>query len=241
MPIGFHEIKCKDCNCFLEYESVNDNLIKYKCLSCNKNHSNKIGKKLRKRFKNTFKFSNSDINKFILLLGKGVYPYEHMDDWKKFNETLLPQKEDFYSNLSMEDIKDSDYNHAKSVCKDFETKNLGEYHDLYLKSNTLLLADVFENSRKTCLKIYELDPAKFLSAPGLALQAALKKTKVELELLTDINMLLMVEKGIRGGICHAFYRYVKANNKYLKNYDKNKEPSYLKYWNVNNLYGWALS
>ena len=92
-----------------------------------------------------------------------------------------------------------------------------------------------------CFKIYELDPAKFLSAPGLAWQAALKKTKVKLDLLTDIDMLLMVEKGIRGGICHSIYRYAKANNKYMKDYDKNKESSYIQYWDVNNLYGWAMS
>ena len=91
-----------------------------------------------------------------------------------------------------------------------------------------------------CLKIYHLDPAKLLSAPGLAWQAALKKTDVKLELLTDIDMLLMVEKGIRGGICHAIHQYAKAKNKYLRDYDKNKKLSYLKYWDVNNLYGWAM-
>ena len=164
-----------------------------------------------------------------------------MDDWEKFNETSLPEKEDFYSHLNMEGITDVDYADTKIVCKDFEIKNLGEYHDLYVQSNTLLLADVFENFRNMCLKIYERDPAKFLSAPGLAWQAALKKTKVKLDLLTDIDMLLMVEKGIRGGICHSIYRYAKANNKYMKDYDKNKESSYLQYWDVNNLYGWAMS
>ena len=92
-----------------------------------------------------------------------------------------------------------------------------------------------------CLKTCEPDPAKFLSAPGLAWQAALKKTKVKLDLLTDIDMLLMVEKGIRGGICHSIYRYAKANNKYMKDYDKNKESSYIQYWDLNNLYGWAMS
>ena len=140
-----------------------------------------------------------------------------MDDWEKFNETSLPEKEDFYSHLNMEDITDADYAHAKRVCKDFEIKNLGEYHDLYVQSNRLLLADVFENSRNMCLKIYKLDPA-------------FKKTKVKLDLLTDIDMLLMVEKGIRGGICHSIYRYAKANNKYMKDYDKNKESSYI--WNI---------
>ena len=106
--------------------------------------------------------SINDINKCILLLRKGVYPYEYMDDWEKFNEPILTEKEEFYSNLNMEDIADADYMHAKRVCKDFEIKNIGEYHDLYLKSYTLFLADVFENLRKMCLKIYHLDPVKFL-------------------------------------------------------------------------------
>ena len=100
---------------------------------------------------------------------------------------------------------------------------------MYFKSGTLVLLDVFENFRKMCLKIYHLDPVKFLSAPGLAWQAALKKTEVKLELLTDIDMLLMVEKGIRGGICHVIHQYAKANNNYINDYDKNKESSNLKY------------
>ena len=128
----------------------------------------------------------------------------------------------------MEDITNADDMHPKKVCKDFEIKHQGEYHDLYLKSDTWLLADVFENFRKTRLKIYPLDPIKFLSAPGLAWQAASKKTEVKLELSTNIDII--------GGVCHAVYRYAKAINKYMKDNDKNKESSYLQYWNVNNLY-----
>ena len=176
----------------------------------------------------------------ILLLRKGVYLCEYMDVWEKFNKTSLPEKEYFYSHLNMEDITDVDYAHVKRVCKDFEIKSLGEYYEWYVQSDTLLLADVIENFRNMCINIYKLDPAKFLSAPGLAWQAALKKTKVKLDLLPDIDMLLMVEKGIRGGICHSIYQYAKANNKYMKDYDKNKESSYLQYWDVNNLYGWAM-
>ena len=112
---------------------------------------------------------------------------------------------------------------------------------MHVQSNTLLLADVFENFRNMCLKIYKLDPAKFLSAPRLAWGAASKKTKVKLYLLSDIDMLLMVQKGIRGGIDHPIYQYAKANNKYMKDYDKNKELSYIQYWDVNNLYGSAMS
>ena len=125
--------------------------------------------------------------------------------------------------------------------KELKLKNLSDYHDLYVQSDTLLLADVFENFRNKCIEIYELDPVHFLSAPGLAWQACLKKTKVELELLTDIDMLLMVEKGTRGGICQAIHRYAKANNKYMKNYDKNTTSSHLIYLDANNLYGWAMS
>ena len=112
---------------------------------------------------------------------------------------------------------------------------------MYVQSDTSLLADVFWNLRNICLEIYNLDSEKFLSAPGLAWQAAFKKTKVKLDLLTDIDMFLMVEKGIKGGICYSVYRYAKANNKFMKDYDKNKESSYLQYWDVNNLYGWAMS
>ena len=126
----------------------------------------------------------------------------------------------------MEDITDADNAHTK--------------HFLYVQSNTLLLADVFEDSRNMCLGIYKPDPAKFLSAPGLVWQVALKKTELKVDLLTNIDMLLMVGKGIRGGICHSIYQYAKANNKYMKDYDKNKESSYIQYWDVNNLYGWAM-
>ena len=111
------------------------------------------------------------------MLQKDVYLYEYIDDWEKFNNTSLNEKEDFYYHLNMEDITDADYMQAKRICKDFELKNLGEYHDLFAQSDTLLLADVFENFRNMSLKIYKLDPSKFLSAPGLGLQAALKMAK----------------------------------------------------------------
>ena len=164
-----------------------------------------------------------------------------MDGWDKFNKTSIPSKESFYSNLSMENISETDYRHASNVFKTFKFNNLGDYHDLYVPSDTLLLVDVFENFRKACIKEYELDPAHFLSLPGLAWQASLKKTGVELELLTDYDMLLMIEEGIRGGICHAVNRYAKANNEYMKNYDENKESLYIQYLDANNLYGAAMS
>ena len=120
----------------------------------------------------------------------------------------------------------------------FEIRNLGEYHDLYVQSKTLLLADVFENFQNICLVIYELDPTRFLTVPGLALQAALKKMKVKLDRLTDISVINGRKKQ---GICHLIYQYAKANNRYRENSDENKELSYLQYWDVNNLYGWVMS
>ena len=111
-----------------------------------------------------------------------------MDYWEKFNKKTLPEKEEFYNNLNLEDITDADYMHAKKVCKDFEIKNLGKYHDLYLKSDLLLLDDVFEKFREMCLEIYELDPVRFVWTPGLARQAALKNTEAKLELFTGINL-----------------------------------------------------
>ena len=176
-----------------------------------------------------------------MFLRKGVYPYEYMDSSKKFNETSLPSKADFYSNLSMNNIDDIDYRHGNNVFKRFELENLGDYHDLYVQRDTLLLADVFENFKDMCIKEYELDPAHFLSLPVLAWQACLKKTNIELELLTDYDMLLMVEERLRGGICHSIHRYAKVNNKYMKNYNKDEESPYIQYLDANNLYGWAMS
>ena len=123
---------------------------------------------LIKKFPHTYQFCNGDLNKFALLLRKGVYPYEYMDSWEKFNETSILDKEAFYSELNKEDITDEDYAHYKKVLKEFKIKDRGEYHDLYVQSDTLLLADVFENFRDKCIEIYELDPVHFLSAPGLA-------------------------------------------------------------------------
>ena len=158
---------------------------------------------------------------FVLLLKKGVYPYEYMDSWERFDETSLPDKEAFYSSLNMEDITDVDYRHAKRVLK---YVNLGDYYDLYVHSDILLLADVFENFRNKIIEIHELDPAHFLSPPGLEWRPCFKKREVKVELLSRI---IMVEKGIRGEIYHVIDRYAKTNNKYMKNYDKSKESSYI--------------
>ena len=138
-----------------------------------------------------------------------------MDSRERFDEALLPKKEDFYSSLNMENITCVDFRHAKRVFKNFNIKNMGDYHDFYVRRDTLLLSDIIKNFRNKCIKIYGLDPAYFLSAPGLAWQVCLKKTGIKLELLTDVNMLLKVEKGIRGGTCHAIHVYGEANTNYM--------------------------
>ena len=238
---GLHNNRCVDCKSCLDYMKTKDEKLIFRCFSCKKNYEKDFNKELIQRFANTYEFCKGDLKKFILLLRKGVYPYEYMDNWERFDETSLPDKVSFYSSSNMGNIDDIDYRHGNNVFKKFRLKNLGEYHDLYVQSDTLLLADVFENFRNMRIKVYELDPAHFLSLPGLAWQAYLKKTNVKLELLTDYDMLLMVEEGIRGGICNLIHRYAKANNKYMKNYDKNKESSYIQYLDANNLYGWAMS
>ena len=231
-------IKCKSNLCFVR--AMNKKLI-FKCIDCEKEYEKEFNKELVERFANTYKFCDNDLNKFIMLLRKGVYPYEYIDGWDKFNEKIIPSKELFYSNLTLENISETNYAHVNNVFKKFNINNLGEYQDIYVRSDTLLLADIFENFRQSCLKNYELDPAHFVSLPGLAWQAYLKKTNVGLELLTDCDILLMVEEGIRGGICHAMQRYAKANNKYMKDYDRKKKFSYIQYLDANNLYGKAMT
>ena len=161
---GIHNNKCFDCKSNLDYVRITKNKkILLRCLNCNVYYKKKFNNDLIKKFKNTYSFCDNDLNKFVLLLRKAVYPYEYMDSWERFNETSLPNKEDFYSNLNMEDISDIDYRHANNVFKGFKLENLVDYHDLYVQSDTLLLADVFNNFRDMCIKEYELDPGHFLS------------------------------------------------------------------------------
>ena len=159
---GLHNNRRVDCKSCLDYIKTKDEKLILKCFNCKQYYEKSFNKELIKRFACTYELCNKNLNKFILLLRKGVYPYEYMDDWERFDETSLPNKESFYSNLNMGNIEDIDYRRGNNVFKTSKLKNLGEYHDLYVQSDTLLLADVFENFRNTCLKVYELDPAHFL-------------------------------------------------------------------------------
>ena len=182
-----------------------------------------------------------DHQKRTLLMRKGVYPYEYVDSWERFEETKLPPKEAFYSKLSDEHIDDDDYKHAQRVWETFGCQTLGNYADLYCRTDVLLLADVFENFRKTSEKRYGLDPANYYTSPGLSWDALLKKTGVELELLTDYDQHLFIEKGMRGGISMVSKRHARAKNPAVEGYDPEKPNSHIFYLDANNLYGWAMS
>ena len=192
----------------------------------------------REEFKYTSQiFKGKKLN---LMARKGVYPYDYMDSFDKFSEKL-PPKEEFYSILNDENISSEDYIHAQNVWNTFSLKNMGEYHDLYLKSDILLLADVFENFRRTCLEYYKLDPCHYFTSPGLSWDAMLKMTDIKLELMTDIDMFLFIERGMRGGISHIANRYSEANNKHMDKYNDKIPSKYIMYLDANNLYGWAMS
>ena len=190
-------------------------------------------------FKNLEKYFKTEQIK--LLKQKGFYPYEYMDSIEKLKDTKPPPQQAFYSKLSGHGINNYCYNHVLNVWKTFKMKTLKEYHEVYNITDVLLLADIFENFRDICLKNYGLDPVYYYTAPGLAWDAMLKMTNINLELLSNIDMLLMVEKGIRGGVSMISNRYGKANNKYMKDYNKKEASKYLMYVDANNLYGWAMA
>ena len=237
------EINNKDCKTCIERKNIKsecefiglkNNRLNYRCKECNGTSTTSINELIEK-FPNTYQFCNGDLNKFVLMLRKGVYPYEYMD---RFSETSLPPEKYFYSKLTLEDISDKYYAHAQKVFNQYCT-DIGDYHDLYVQTDTFLLADVFKKFRDKCTEIYGLDPSYFYSAPRLSWQACLKKTEVKLELLTDCQIL--IEEGIRRGMCQSVKRYANPNNKYMKNYVKKIESSYLIYLDATHLYGWAMS
>ena len=179
---------------------------------------------------------------FDMIRRKGVYPYEYVDTFERFNEDKLPPIDEFYSSLTRSSIEQKEYEHAQEVWKMFECKDFGKYHDIYLKTDVLLLADVFEKFRQMGLDYYKLDPAHYLTAPGFSWAAMLRMTNIKLELLTDEDMHMFIEKGIRGGISTvATKRHVKANNKYCMDHDKTKPDNFIMYYDANALYSTAMS
>ena len=158
---GLHNDRCIDCKFFLDYMTTKDEQLTFRCFVCKKNYRKEFNKKVIQRFANKYEFRNGDLNKFILLLRKCIYPYEYMDSWQRFDETSFPDKEAFYSNLNTEEITDVDYRHGKTVFEHLINKNFGDYHDFCVQSDPLLLADVFENFRNMYIKVYQLDSAHF--------------------------------------------------------------------------------
>ncbi|GET55307.1 uncharacterized protein LOC114539009 [Rhizophagus irregularis DAOM 181602=DAOM 197198] len=181
------------------------------------------------------------MDKIKLLFRKGVFPYDWTNAWEKFDRTSLPPRKDFYSLLSQQNISKEDYEHAQKVWQTFEMKSFREYHDLYLETDVLLLADVFMNYTIMCLQDDSLDPSHYVSAPGMFNDSLYKSSGAELKLMTDIDEYLMVEKGIRGGMTMASHRYAKANNLKCPDYDSSKPTTWILYEDMNALYSGAMT
>lgn len=268
IPVFFHNLAGYDCHLFIRELSMSPGSIKVipknkeNYISFTKFVSLPDDQFVALRFVDSFKFLGTsleqlaknlepddflhlrqycqDNEQFNLLCRKGVYPYEYMSSWECYEEKKLPPIENFYSNLTNESINESEYKHAENVWNYFKIKNLGEYTDLYVKSDVLLLADIFEKFRKTCKNNYCLDPAFYLTAPSLSFDAMLLQTKVKLELISDFEIVRLIQKGIRGGICLCPTRYAVSNNKYQSDYNPNELDNFLMYIDCNNLYGFAM-
>ncbi|GBM23420.1 hypothetical protein AVEN_188767-1 [Araneus ventricosus] len=266
IPCIFHNLRNYDGHLIMqglgklqdhEIDVIPNNMEKYISFSIRRRKENHV----TLQFVDSFQFLNTSLQKLVenldhskfsimqscissphrdLLLKKGIYPYEYMSSFSKFVETQLPPRSAFHSSLVNEGISEADYEHAQNVWKCFNIKNLGEYHDLYVRTDVILLSDVFENFRKLTQNFYQLDAAHMLTSPGLAWQAALKMTDVKLDLFTDINMHLFIEKGIRG-VSMISHRHSEANHPQCLNYDASEANKYITYLDAINLYGWAMS
>ena len=259
VPVFFHNMSGYDCHHLMQGFGKYKN-AKMSCIATTSERfiSVTLGSL---RFLDSLRFMNTSLEKLVsnlskdkfkilqqfytsnvdLLLRKGVYPYEYVTNESKFIETQLPAREHFYSTLTESSVTDDDYAHANTVWSSFNMRTFGEYHDLYLKTDVLLLADVFENFRNMSLQYYELDPCNMYTAAGLAWNAMLKMTNVRLELLTDIDQHLYIEESVRGGVAMIPHRYCKANNPYVPDYDANKPHNYIMYLDCTNLYGTAMT
>ena len=241
--IGFDSLSVKD-----SFSFITASLEKLVSMTKYDNTDEKERSKwvLRDNWQSNFRYSSkNDIIKtekcLDLLTEKGVYPYDYTNAFDKFNDEQLPSKEQFYSRLTEEGITDDDYTKAKQIWKHFDIKNMGEYHDLYLKTDVLLLTDVFENLRDMCLSYYGLDPVYYYTLPNFAFDAMLKLTGIEIDLVYNQEMYEMIEAGLRGGMTQTTCKKVEANNKYMgSDYDKNKASSYINYLDANNLYGLSM-
>ena len=212
----------------LKINAIPDNMEKYMAFMLS-NHlnfidsfqfmSSSLEKLINNLPKEAFKYTSEEFtgNKLSLMSQKGVYPYNYMDCFEKFNQAELPTKELFYRILNDQHVTNGKYNHARKVWKTFSLKNMGECHDLYLKSDVLLLADVFESFRKTCLRYYKLDPCHYFTSLGLSWDAMLKTTNIKLELMTDVDMFQFIEKGMRGGISYIANRMERPTTSTWKN------------------------
>ena len=185
-------------------------------------------------------FPGVNSNKLELLTRKGVFPYSYLTDIGKLNETNLPEKKHFFNALNNEDVKEEEYIFAEKIWNAFNIKNLQEYMELYLKTDVILLCEVFERFREECRKIYKLDPCWYYTVPGLSYDAMLKVTGIKLEILRDVDMITYIEAGIRGGLTQNITHYAKANNKYLENFNPDNPQNYILYIDANNLYGWSM-
>ena len=185
-------------------------------------------------------FPNVHPSRLNLLCRKQIYPYEYMDSRDKLLEEQLPSKINFFSSLSGEHITNKDYKHAQTVWREFKCQNLRDYTLLYMELDVRILADVFEEFCEKSMNAYGLDPSHYYTTPGLSFDAMLKYTGVELELLDDIDMLLFIERGVRGGISQCSNHYSKANNRYMNNYKKDNDEIFIMYFDINNLYGKAM-
>ncbi|XP_037805797.1 uncharacterized protein LOC119599924 [Lucilia sericata] len=271
IPVIFHNFSAYDCHLFVkELNNIDDgpiNIIplnKELYISLSKTINSDNGRNIEIRFLDSYRFMTSsldnlvknltqdelkvvkefhsdDKSKFNLLIRKGVFPYTYINSVEKLQEPCLPTIDEFFNKLTESECSIEDYAHAQKVWNTFECKTLEDYLMLYLRSDVLLLADVFENFRLVCKNIYNLDPCHYYTAPGLSWDAMLKITNIKLDLLTDIEMINFLQKGIRGGIVQCSQRHSVANNKYLSDYNDKLPSKYLTYLDANNLYGWAMS